>query len=62
MARNVLEQPQYIQYFPWRRAATSRPPSTFVTTAPNDEQGYALLLGLGMPFRNKEAASVAQAG
>ena len=40
---------------------------TFVTTAPNDEQGYALLLGLGMPFRNKDSAaaqtgSVAQAG
>jgi large subunit ribosomal protein L5 len=40
---------------------------TFVTTAPDDEQGYALLLGLGMPFRNKDSAatqtgSVAQAG
>ena len=25
---------------------------TFVTTAPNDEQGRALLRHLGMPFRN----------
>lgn len=29
---------------------------TFVTTAPTDEQGYSLLKGLGMPFRNKDAA------
>ena len=29
---------------------------TFVTTAPSDEQGYSLLKGLGMPFRNKDAA------
>jgi large subunit ribosomal protein L5 len=35
---------------------------TFVTTAPNDEQGYALLLELGMPFRNKDAAAMAHAG
>jgi large subunit ribosomal protein L5 len=40
---------------------------TFVTTAPDDEQGYALLLALGMPFRNKDTAAtesgaVAQAG
>ena len=27
---------------------------TFVTTAPNDEQGYALLKQLGMPFENKD--------
>lgn len=27
---------------------------TFVTTAPNDEQGYALLKGLGMPFEDKD--------
>lgn len=27
---------------------------TFVTTAENDEQGYALLKGLGMPFENKD--------
>ena len=27
---------------------------TFVTTAPNDEQGYALLKELGMPFRTEE--------
>jgi large subunit ribosomal protein L5 len=27
---------------------------TFVTSAPNDEKGYALLLMLGMPFANKE--------
>jgi len=33
---------------------------TFVTTAPDDEQGYALLLELGMPFRNKDAASKAR--
>jgi len=26
---------------------------TFVTSAPNDEQGYALLQKLGMPFENK---------
>jgi large subunit ribosomal protein L5 len=26
---------------------------TFVTSAPNDEQGYALLKKLGMPFENK---------
>lgn len=35
---------------------------TFVTTAPDDAQGYALLLELGMPFRNKETAAVANAG
>ena len=40
---------------------------TFVTTAPDDAQGYALLLELGMPFRNKdsvakEAGAPAQAG
>ena len=29
---------------------------TFVTTAPNDEQGYALLKELGMPFRQPEEA------
>jgi len=29
---------------------------TFVTTAPNDEQGYALLKGLGMPFEDKNKA------
>lgn len=28
---------------------------TFVTTAPNDEQGYALLKELGMPFQVREA-------
>lgn len=28
---------------------------TFVTTAPNDEQGYALLKELGMPFQIREA-------
>ena len=27
---------------------------TFVTSAPNDEQGYALLKELGMPFQNRE--------
>ena len=27
---------------------------TFVTTAPNDEQGHALLKELGMPFRGKD--------
>lgn len=27
---------------------------TFVTSAPNDEQGYALLKLLGMPFENKD--------
>lgn len=27
---------------------------TFVTSAPNDEQGYELLKELGMPFRTKE--------
>ena len=27
---------------------------TFVTSAPNDEQGYALLKGLGMPFEDKD--------
>ena len=27
---------------------------TFVTSAPNDEQGYALLKNLGMPFENKD--------
>ncbi|MFT7484772.1 MAG: large subunit ribosomal protein L5 [Candidatus Paceibacteria bacterium] len=27
---------------------------TFVTTAPSDEQGYALLKTLGMPFENKD--------
>ncbi|MAB81335.1 MAG: 50S ribosomal protein L5 [Planctomycetes bacterium] len=27
---------------------------TFVTSAPTDDQGYALLKQLGMPFRNKE--------
>jgi large subunit ribosomal protein L5 len=27
---------------------------TFVTSAPNDEQGYALLKELGMPFRTEE--------
>ena len=27
---------------------------TFVTTAPNDEQGHALLKALGMPFRTEE--------
>ena len=27
---------------------------TFVTSAPNDEQGYALLKELGMPFQNPE--------
>ena len=27
---------------------------TFVTFAPNDEQGYALLKELGMPFQNRE--------
>ena len=26
---------------------------TFVTSAPNDEQGYALLKGLGMPFQDR---------
>ncbi len=26
---------------------------TFVTSAPNDEQGYALLKKLGMPFENR---------
>jgi len=35
---------------------------TFVTTAPDDEQGYALLLELGMPFRNKDAADMVGAG
>jgi len=35
---------------------------TFVTTAADDEQGYALLLELGMPFRNKDAAAMAHAG
>lgn len=29
---------------------------TFVTTAPNDEQGYALLKEIGMPFRQPEGA------
>jgi large subunit ribosomal protein L5 len=29
---------------------------TFVTTAPNDEQGYALLKELGMPFQTRETA------
>jgi large subunit ribosomal protein L5 len=29
---------------------------TFVTSAPNDEQGYALLKELGMPFRHREDA------
>jgi large subunit ribosomal protein L5 len=29
---------------------------TFVTTAENDEQGYALLKGLGMPFQTRETA------
>jgi large subunit ribosomal protein L5 len=29
---------------------------TFVTTAQNDEQGYALLKGLGMPFQSRETA------
>ena len=29
---------------------------TFVTTAPNDEQGYALLKEIGMPFRQNEGA------
>ena len=29
---------------------------TFVTSAPNDEQGYALLKELGMPFRQPEGA------
>jgi large subunit ribosomal protein L5 len=29
---------------------------TFVTTAENDEQGYALLKLLGMPFRTRETA------
>ena len=28
---------------------------TFVTTAPDDEQGHALLKELGMPFRDREA-------
>lgn len=28
---------------------------TFVTSAPDDEQGYALLKELGMPFQNREA-------
>ena len=27
---------------------------TFVTSAANDEQGYALLKGLGMPFKDKD--------
>lgn len=27
---------------------------TFVTTAPNDEQGFALLKAVGMPFRTEE--------
>ena len=27
---------------------------TFVTTAPNDEQGYELLKALGMPFKTEE--------
>jgi large subunit ribosomal protein L5 len=27
---------------------------TFVTSAPNDEQGYALLKALGMPFEDKD--------
>ncbi len=30
---------------------------TFVTTAENDEQGYALLKGLGMPFQNPQAGA-----
>ena len=28
---------------------------TFVTTAPNDEQGYSLLKELGMPFQNRNS-------
>jgi large subunit ribosomal protein L5 len=35
---------------------------TFVTTAREDAQGYALLLELGMPFRNKDGAPTARAG
>lgn len=31
---------------------------TFVTTADEDEHGYALLKGLGMPFRTPETAGV----
>ena len=27
---------------------------TFVTSADDDEQGYALLKGLGMPFKEKK--------
>ncbi len=34
---------------------------TFVTTAENDEQGYALLKGLGMPFQEREAQAGARA-
>lgn len=30
---------------------------TFVTTAENDEQGHALLKGLGMPFANPQAGA-----
>lgn len=30
---------------------------TFVTTAPNDEQGYALLKQMGMPFIDKDSDS-----
>ena len=30
---------------------------TFVTTAENDEQGQALLKGLGMPFQNPQAGA-----
>jgi large subunit ribosomal protein L5 len=32
---------------------------TFVTTAGNDEQGYALLKSLGMPFADQEAGASA---
>ena len=35
---------------------------TFVTTAREDAHGYALLLELGMPFRNKDGAPPARAG
>ena len=35
---------------------------TFVTTAREDAHGYALLLELGMPFRNKDGAPTARAG
>ena len=66
MIGKILKAKQYAQERD-RIEFTQGMDITFVTTAPDDEQGYALLLALGMPFRNKDTAAtesgaVAQAG